>query len=292
MRPLILCPSIAFRGILQCELASIKKMKSTALTVLFFLGGLLFSCSSIPSVPDEPNFQQYYDQYNVSGSFVLYGLDSDEYIRFNKDQLDKKYTPASTFKICHSLIGIETREIEDENFIIEWDSVPRQNLNWNKDTDLKGALQNSTVWYYQELATRIGGDTMKYWLDKLEYGNADISGGIEKFWLTGGLRITPNQQISFLQKLVQNNLPLSQRTMDIVKDILLMEENRDYKLFGKTGWGVQDGKDIGWFIGFIEVNHMTYVFANCIQTDDPNNQNFAKARTSIVYNILTELELM
>lgn len=267
-------------------------MSIKTFTILLLVGGFLVRCNSIQSESYRPKFQQYYDEYNVSGSFILYDLNNNEYIRYNKEQLDKKYTPASTFKICNSLIGIETSVIEDQNFIIKWDSVPRQNTSWNKDTDLKEALQNSTVWYYQELAAMVGGDTMKYWLDKLEYGNADVSGGITKFWLTGGLRITPNQQISFLQKLVQNNLPISQRTMDIVKDIMLIEETPVYKLYGKTGWGIQDSKDIGWFVGFIEINNMTYVFANCIQTNDSENKNFAKARTSIVYKIFTELELI
>lgn len=270
--------------------------KTTA--VLLILAGLLIGCTSnqsapgAPSAPDAPNFQQHYDAHDVHGSFVLYDLQDETYTTYNNEQLDKPFTPASTFKVCNSLIGIETRIIEDQNFVIKWDSVPRQNPKWNKDTDLKEALKNSTVWYYQELATRVGADTMHYWLNKLEYGNADISGGLTTFWLTGGLRITPNQQIDFLTKLVRNNLPLSQRTMDIVKDMMVLEETPDYTLSGKTGWGTQHSQDIGWFVGFVESNGRTYVFANCIQTHDPTNPHFAKARIDIVSNILTDLGLI
>ena len=257
-----------------------------------FLSGILFGCQSNQQDSDEQQFKQYCTDYDLNGSFVLYSLEDDEYISYNEDQLDKNFTPASTFKICNSLIGIETGIIRDQNFIIQWDSVERQNPNWNQDTDLKEAFKNSTVWYYQELASRVGKDTMKYWLDKLDYGNADTSGGITEFWLSGGLRTAPRQQLAFLKKLVQNDLPLSQRTMDIVKNIMIIEKTTDYTLYGKTGWGFQDNKDIGWFVGFIEAANKTYIFVNCIQTNNPNNKHFAKARTEIVYDRLTALGLI
>lgn len=263
----------------------------TQLAFLFF-GGILFGCQSNQVDADEQRFMQYCTAYDITGSFALYSVEDDEYTSYNKHQLDQKFTPASTFKICNSLIGIETGIIRDQNLIIQWDSVERQNPNWNKDTDLKDAFKNSTVWYYQELALRVGKDTMKYWLDKLEYGNADTSGGIKNFWLSGGLRITPRNQIEFIKKLVENTLPLSQRTMDIVKDIMIIENTTDYILYGKTGWGFQDNQDIGWFVGFIETNDKTYIFANCIQSNNPNNQHFARARTEIVYDCLTALGLI
>ena len=257
-----------------------------------FLSGILFGCQSNQLDSDEQQFKQYFTDYDLNGSFVLYSLEDDEYISYNEDQLDKNFTPASTFKICNSLIGIETGIIRDQNFIIQWDSVERQNPNWNQDTDLKEAFKNSTVWYYQELASRVGKDTMKYWLDKLDYGNADTSGGITEFWLSGELRTTPRNQIEFLKKLVLNSLPLRPRTMDIVKNIMIIENTTDYILYGKTGWGFQDNKDIGWFVGFIEAANTTYIFVNCIQTNNPNNKHFAKAGTEIVYDRLTALGLI
>src|SRR5699024_11901349 len=88
---------------------------------------------------------------------------------YNPALSDQAVTPASTFKICHSLIGLETGNIEDENHIIHWDSVERQLPIWNKDHDLKNAFKNSTVWYYQELAKTIGTSQMEDWLNKAQY---------------------------------------------------------------------------------------------------------------------------
>ncbi len=261
-------------------------MAAVALTAIFHL-----SCSKEKTVEIRDDFKKYYDQYNVSGTFVLYDQNNEKYIYYNQVQAKKYYTPASTFKICNSLIGLETGVIRDENFEIPWDSVNRPIANWNGDHDLKTAFKNSTVWYYQELARRVGEKQMKQWLDSVRYGNADTSGGIDKFWLQGGLRITPEQQIDFLKRLHDNKLPFSQRSMDIVKSIMIAKDTSGYIVRAKTGWGNENDINIGWFVGYVAADDNVYYFANCIQTGDNNNKDFARARLDIVYKILDELKI-
>lgn len=251
----------------------------------------LASCMQKQAIEVRDDFKKYYDPFNVQGSFVLYDPQSDKYIFYNQDQFEQTFSPASTFKICNSLIGLETGVIKDENFVIPWDSVTRQNPNWNKDHDLQTAFKNSTVWYYQELARRVGGQQLKSWLDRVNYGNADTTGGIDKFWLTGGLRISPKQQIDFLQRLHDNQLPFSKRSVDIVKKIMMAKDTLDYVVRAKTGWGIHDNQDIGWYVGYLETKGNVYYFANCIQSADLNNKNFANARIDIVYLILDDLTL-
>ena len=260
------------------------------ITVIIVLG--ITDC--IRSQPGETrnDFKKFYDQYKVEGSFVLFDQTNDKFIFYNQSQYKQQFTPASTFKICNSLIGLETGVIEDENFVIPWDSITRWLPAWNQDQDLKTAFKNSTVWYYQELARRVGSEQMKYWLDKANYGNTDTSGGIDKFWLTGGLRITPEKQIDFLRRLHDNKLPFSQRSMDIVKSIMIAKDTLGYIVRAKTGWGDQDETNIGWFVGYVEKGDDVYYFVNCIQTKDSENKNFANARKEIVYNILDELEII
>jgi beta-lactamase class D len=238
------------------------------------------------------DFKKYYDEFKVDGSFVMYDQNNDKYIFYNQTHFKQQYIPASTFKICNSLIGLETGVIPNENFIIPWDSVSYFNTNWNKDYNLKSAFKYSVVWYYQELARRVGAQAMKYWIDKTEYGNKDTSGGIDQFWLTGGLRITPEQQIDFLKRLYNNELPFSERSVNIVKNIMITEDSLGYIMRAKTGWGSQDNIDIGWYIGYLEANDNVYFFANCIQTSDFENENFAVARKDIVYRILYDLKLI
>lgn len=270
-------------------------IKQKILHLIFVIFGLS-ACMERQAKEIRNDFKKYYEQFNVEGSFVLYDAQTDRYTVFNEEQFKQTFSPASTFKICNSLIGLETGVIENESFVIPWDSI-RRNPVWDKDHDLKTAFVNSTVWYYQELARRVGGKQMKYWLDKANYGNADTSGGIDQFWLTGGLRISPEQQIDFLKRLHNNELPFSKNSMDIVKNIMISKDTLNYIVRGKTGWGGHENKDVGWFVGYLETNGNVYYFSNCIQieSDSLNNVNraisFDHSRTEIVYKVLNELQL-
>ncbi len=236
------------------------------------------------------DLKSFYDAQGVEGSFALFSEKDSTYTLYNASQFKTAYSPASTFKICNSLIGLESGVIWDENFILKWDSVVRPNPKWNSDHDLKTAFKNSTVWYYREMARRIGGKRMKAWLDKAEYGNADTTGGVDLFWLRGGLRITSEQQIDFLRRFNNYKLPFTKPTVDIVKNIMIVEDTLGYVFRAKTGWADNEtGPSIGWYVGYVETKDNTYYFANCIQTKDFDK---AKARIDITYQILRELGII
>jgi beta-lactamase class D len=268
------------------------------LSIIVFPSIALFnSCHYRANTEIRSDFKKYYNRYQVEGSFVLYDNNAKEYIIYNQPQINQKFIPASTFKICNSLIGLETGVIKDENFMIRWDSIKRSPA-WNKDHTLKTAFEVSAVWYYQELARRVGGEKMKFWLDKAEYGNADTSGGIDRFWLSGGLRITPEQQIEFLKRLHDDKLPFSQRSMDIVKKIMIVKDTAGYIMRAKSGWSHQDGKDIGWYVGYVESGDNVYYFANCVQTPSQNTESdegsnlFSRSRKEIAETILNLMNII
>jgi beta-lactamase class D len=162
---------------------------------------------------------------------------------------------------------------------------------------MKEAFANSNVWFYQEIARRIGEKRMKEWVRKTQYGNQNTGGGIDSFWLTGNLRITPKQQMNFLRKLYMGTLPFSKRSMDITKKIMIREQTATYTLRGKTGWAQSKDttktNDIGWFVGWLEQNGNVYFFATRVFNTDPENTDFAPARIDITKAILQkELGLM
>ncbi len=258
------------------------------LILLLFSPMFFVSCNPKEQQIERPEFKKFYDEFGVAGSFVLFDEQNQTWFEYNPAQLNQPFTPASTFKICNSLIGLETGVIADANFVMPWDSVVRWNAKWNMDHDLRMAYRNSTVWYYQELARRVGGQTMKYWLDTLEFGNADTAGGIDKFRLSGNLRISPMQQIDFLRKLHHNQLPFSQRSIDIVKDIMVMKDSLGFRVRAKTGWGFQDEVNIGWYVGYLTKDEKVWYFANCVQSKE-ERPYFGESRIQILYQILGEL---
>lgn len=214
-------------------------------------------------------FKQHFDQYDVVGSLVFYDLENDRIYYLDEERCDMLYTPASTFKIFNSLVGLETGVIPDTSYVIPWDGIQRGSYGpWHRDNSLKTAFRYSVVWYYQELARKVGEKEMQRLIDINNYGNQNISGGIDQFWLKGGLRISQNQQIEFLKKLYKEDLYFKKENQKSVKDIMLVESNEDYRLFAKTGSGMQDNLWYGWYVGWIESENSVYFFATNFETED------------------------
>jgi beta-lactamase class D len=118
-----------------------------------------------------------------------------------------RYVPASTFKIPHTLFALDTGVMRDEFQVFKWDSEVRGMESWNRDQDLRSSMRNSVVWVYQQIARSIGEEAERRYLEKIGYGNADPSGGVDGFWLEGPLRISAFEQVDFLQRLYRNALP-------------------------------------------------------------------------------------
>jgi len=152
-------------------------------------------------------------------------------------------------------------------------------------------MSDSVVWFFQELARRIGKDRMQYYVDWVGYGNQDITGKIDSFWLDGNLRISQTEQIDFLKRLYEGTLPFSEQTMTTVKDILVLENTADYRLSGKTGWASDVNPDVGWFVGYVETHGNVVYFATNIDHEG-SQESLGKISQDITLKILAELGLL
>ena len=264
-------------------------MKSVACLCLLVIAAACRADSTQPEREEHQGFQKYFEEANVKGCFLFYDLQKNKYIGYNLARTKTRFIPASTYKIFNSLVALETRAVSNETEIIKWNGVRREVPAWNQDQNMRTAIRNSTVWFYQELARRIGQQRMQHYVDLAGYGNRDISGGIDHFWLDGGLRISTEEQINLLVRLYRNELPFSQRTMDIVKDILINEKNDHYVLRAKTGWTQRVHPQIGWWVGYVEQNGGAYFFAINI---DISASGDAVAREKVARKILRELNLL
>lgn len=219
------------------------------------------------------------------GSFIIYDEKGGKYRIYNETQADERLSPCSTFKIANSLIGLETNVIKDKDFTYKWDGKKNQVDTWNKDHTLETAIANSVVWYFQRLAQDVGEESMQKYLDQIDYGNNDISGGITQFWLGSSLKISAREQVEFLRNLYHDTLPFSIETMKIVRELIILESTDEYIFSGKTGSA--DGK-LGWFVGTIEKDGNTYYFAtNMIGESDVTG---SKAK-EITIEILKSLKI-
>lgn len=242
-----------------------------------------------PASENRPDFEKYFDGFKA-GAFVLYNLSLNQTIRYNPERCAERFIPASTFKIVNSLAGLDSGIIPDQSYVIEWDGTRYDFAEWNQDHTLETAFQNSVIWYYQELARRVGRETIQQVVDAAQYGNQDISGPIDTFWLEGGIRISANEQVAFLKRLYEDDLPFSDRSMGIIRDIMVIEETDDYTFGGKTGTGLRITPHVGWFVGYLETNDNVYFFATNIELQTVEG-NIGKAR-EITQAILRDQELM
>ena len=221
----------------------------------------------------------------INGCFILYDEENDTSIIYNQSRTVQQFLPASTFKILNSLIALECGVIEDENEIIPWDSIERFVPAWNKDHNLRTGIKYSVVWFYKELARRIGEVRMKSWVDEIDYGNMKTGKEIDNFWLVGDLRISPMEQVEFLTRFSAGDLPFKKEHINTVQKILIEEQNDQYIFRAKTGWA-DSGQPVGWYVGYFVYEGRTFIFVNNI---DINSNEDAKARKTIVKEIFMEL---
>ncbi|MDB5565915.1 MAG: Twin-arginine translocation pathway signal [Tardiphaga sp.] len=225
----------------------------------------------------------------TEGTFVGYKTDDYLIIASDRERSGEAKLPASTFKIPNSLIALDTGVVADpDKDIFKWDGVKRDIAAWNQDHTLRSAIAASAVPVYQEIARRIGAERMQKYLDEFDYGNRNIGGGIDQFWLTGDLRIDPIQQIDFVDRLRRGVLPAQKRSQDLVRDILPVTKVGDAIIRAKTGLvGAEVGKpSLGWLVGWAEKGSAQTVFALNLDVREPKH---AASRMTVAQQCLIDI---
>jgi beta-lactamase class D len=241
-------------------------------------------------VEERPDLGRFFEEYGAEGTFVLLADADGRRVVYNRDRAEAGFLPASTFKILNSLVSLETGVIGIDD-IISWDGVDRGVTSWNQAQRMRDAFQRSTVWFYQELARRVGEDRMRNALVRARYGNQDAGGGIDQFWLTGNLRISALEQVEFLRRLKHRELGFSEAVAHEVEELLVLERCPDYTLRGKTGWVHHDGVHLGWLVGWVERAGEVHYYALNLESDAEGFPMMA-ARPGIVRGALRELAIL
>jgi len=246
--------------------------------------GLLAAASLLPSrgfadvAPQRSEIREalakHFADAGTDGTFVGYKVDEYLVIASDAQRSGEAKLPASTFKIPNSLIALETGVVEDpDKDVFKWDGVKRSIEAWNKDHTMRTAIAASVVPVYQEIARRVGEGRMQKYVDLFEYGNRNIGGGIDQFWLTGDLRIDPVQQVDFVDRLRRGALPISKRSQELVRDILPVTKIGDSLIRAKSGLlGAEIGKpSLGWMVGWAEKGAAQTIFALNLDVREPRH---------------------
>lgn len=104
----------------------------------------------------DPGGAEVFAAAGVEGVFVLRSLATEEQTVTDAALAGTRESPASTFKIPSAVIALDHGVLAGADAMLRWDGVPREIAAWNRDHALASALRDSTVWYFQEVARRLG----------------------------------------------------------------------------------------------------------------------------------------
>ncbi|HUX84705.1 MAG TPA: penicillin-binding transpeptidase domain-containing protein [Chitinophagaceae bacterium] len=248
-------------------------------------------CCNSGGVQVHPEWENYFSAAGVQGCVMVHDYSLKRFDVYNQPGMEQRLLPASTFKIFNSLVALETGIVPDTNFVIRWDGITRPVKQWNQDLTMAQAFRYSAVPYYQQLARRIGRDTMQYFLDTVQYGNRVIGPRIDSFWLDNSLRISPDEQLGFVEKLYFSQLPFKDITQRMVVGMMHMVREPHYDIYYKTGLGRNGNQQVGWVVGWELENRRPHFFALVLTTDHPA-LDISGTRMIILEKILSSLGLM
>ncbi len=241
------------------------------------------SPENVSYVDLSPYFREY------EGSFVLYDLENDAWSIHDKKHATLRVAPSSTYKIYDALFGLEEGVITPDNSLIAWNGKSYPFEAWNADQTLQSAMTSSVNWYFQTVDEQLGVSNVCSYIQKIGYGNENMSGDFSTYWMESSLEISPIEQVELLTKLQNNSFGFAPENINAVKDAICLSSSDAGTFYGKTGTGRVDGQDVnGWFIGYIEAADNTYFFATNIGADSDATGGNA---TEITMSILSDMNI-
>ena len=231
--------------------------KTILFTLFFLLNTLTFA--------KDLELERIFKDNQVEGTIIIESYNTKKIDIYNDKRASLFLSPASTFKIPHTLIALNEGIISKDSLIL-WDKSDKGMNAWNKDQTLESAFKVSCVWCYKEFALKIGEQKYKEYLKSFDYGNENVGLDVSDFWLNGSLKITAYGQIKFLKRLYENDLPFKTEDMDTLKQIMIEESSDDYILRSKSGWSTRFEHESGWYVGYVDTKDDVWFFATNIIT--------------------------
>jgi len=230
---------------------------------------------------------------SVDGAFILRQEGAADRT-YGGELVDARHHPCSTFKIANAMIALEVGAIDGVDATLPWDGVTRNFDSWNQDHDLRSAMENSVVWYFQEIARRIGLAAMTSWVERLDYGDRQIGEEVDLFWLDGPLTISPAEEVAFVDRLLHGRLPVSDTTAMSVREIVPAKPIGDVSVRGKTGTCVFDDErePYAWLVGWVERGETSLGSFSLLLTEGRDVDALVNARWGLALALLGDAGLL
>lgn len=226
---------------------------------------LLASCSTNPANIDN-SLKKYFDSAHVEGTFAMMDNQRGDITIYNLALDTLRLNPGSSFKIMATLAGVQTGVIADDSMKLNVDTTSRTD-----SITLQQAFQQDNVAYFQEISRRIGKDNLRQWMDSVKYGNEQMNGAVDSFWLNGSLKISADEQLGLMFKLYFDKLPFQKYAQSLLRNAMLQRENTLYSLHYAASTSTDSsGNPLAWVSGWVEENRHVFFFVTLIRGDqDP-----------------------
>lgn len=245
----------------------------TLLLILFLMSPII-----VHAYPTDENYDKYFK--GTKGCFLLYNMKTGLVEKeIGGANCREQVVACSTFKVPLSVMAFDAGILKDEEQVLKWDGKVDERPEVNADQNAKNWMKNSVVWFSQRLTPELGEEKIKKYLSDFKYGNEDMAGGLTQSWLVDpssdgpALKISPYEQMEFMKNLWSDKLPVSQRVMQITRDLTYLETSGNgVKLNGKTGSNFYHGdrqRRLGWFIAHIEDGDQEYITVTNFSDIDP-----------------------
>lgn len=231
----------------------------------------------------------YMHDRNLAGTVVVESLNTGKRFIYDHARAGRRYPPASSFKIVNTLIALREGAVKNEHERLSWDGKRHPYPSWNRDHDLRSAFADSCVWFYQELARRVGRETYRRYLRELQYGNAAPGSSVDTFWLDGSLTISALEQIAILKIIHRQRYLFDARHYALLRTIMVTDRAGNAVVRGKTGTVMGAVPVVGWYVGYVETGEDTWFFACNLDLAGPGQ---APLRRETVYRALREIGVM
>ena len=256
------------------------------LTLLILLTSLVTHHSVAQKAHHEQHLKldSIYKKFGVKGSCIVFNQAKNKYYYSDTIKIKHLYAPNNTFDFYAGLIGLESGVIKNYETPNGDDSLTNDKLI--------NALKTQNPAFFSVTTRRIKQDRLQNWLSLLNYGNRDISGGIETFWKDNSLKISTKQQFDLLKKLYYYNLPFSFENIRLVKSTFHLTKLVNKNVYTYKVTGFQNGKQHAWFIGYVEFLNNTYMFVQSLESNQLATTTFETLNGEVMYQILHSLGVL
>jgi len=250
---------------------------------LFALVILSINGCSVNKAKIDDDLNTYFDEKKVEGCFTMLDNATGEITVYNMGLDTMRFLPAETFDVLNGMIALHTGVLTDEKMNLSIMNLDSNNVS--KNVNITEAFKSNSLPFFQQVAKNIGYDTLQSWVDSVSYGNKKLDEQVDQSWLNNSTKISPDEQLGFMKHLYFEQLPFRKSVQLSMKELMVVNDNTDYKLSYKTGSGKNEkNENIGWMIGWIEENRHVYFFVTLLKS---NKEEVKKNSVDITNSILS-----